>query len=131
MVAGSSLMNNNPKPSSPWFSVSGLILASLLLLLALFLYFRGDMRPTKMEQALSKLKPEMKKVEVKPLLADFRLILETNEVNHLDSMTKFYGTNRESTSYIIYAGSTAWLENCVVYFNSNDVVIGHYFHLGD
>ena len=89
------------------------------------------MRPTKMEQALSKLKPEMKKVEVKPLLADFRLILETNEVTHLDSMTKFYGTNRESTSYIIYAGATAWLEMCVVYFNSNDVVIGHYFHLGD
>ena len=45
------------------------------------------------EQTVSRLKPGMKRGEVKQVFASFNLIDETNVVYTLDSETKWYATN--------------------------------------
>jgi hypothetical protein len=102
-----------------------------LLVLLTLLMICGCGRPTKLEQTVSKLQPGMNKGEVKQLFTSFHLSGETNLIAHDINATKFYSTNRDCASTVVYGGSATWLEMCALYFDTNDVLIAHYYNLGD
>ena len=105
---------------------------SLLLLLIVFLVAGCDGRPTELERTASSLKLGMNKGEVKQLFADFHLSGETNAVFEIQSATKFYSTNKQCSSMIVYGSKHLLsLEMCAIYFDTNDVVIAHYYNLND
>jgi hypothetical protein len=100
------------------------------LLIIAFLLAGCNGRPTKLESMASSLKPGMNKSEVKQLFADFRLLSESNEVVKVNWATKWYNTNKESASWILYGPKQEFvptLESCMTYFDTNDVIIAQYY----
>jgi hypothetical protein len=94
----------------------------------------GPTAPTPLEQAISQLKPGMSKAEVKQVFASCHVIGETNAVltsRFMTSMTKYYSTNRESASRVVFTNGRSDSQSCAVYFNSNEVIVAHYFISGD
>jgi hypothetical protein len=103
----------------------------ILLVLLTLLMICGCGRPTKLEQTVSKLQPGMNKIEVKQLFTSFHLSGETNLVAHDINATNFYSTNKDCAYMIVYGGSATALEMCALYFDTNDVLVAHYYNLGD
>lgn len=73
----------------------------------------------------------MTKEDIKKLFSDLRLSVETNMVINVEVGTRFFGTNTQSASRVIYLDDSSWLEMCVIYFDSNNVVISYKHYLND
>ena len=103
---------------------------NLLVLLMLVLICGCGGRPTPLEQRALRLKSGMNKSEVKQLFADFQMISESNQVVKVNSATKWYGTNKESASWILYGPKQDFiptLESFMMYFDTNNIIIAHYY----
>lgn len=74
------------------------------------------------------LRPGMSKVEVQSFFEGFRTLIETNELTIVAGETKLYGSNRASSSVIMFGPKPGWLdlmESCTVYFDTNNIIIAH------
>jgi hypothetical protein len=75
---------------------------SKLPLFFLILLAAGCGRPTQLDRKAALLKPGMTKEELKSVFNGFRLQLETNEFTVVSGETKLYGSNRVSSSVIMF-----------------------------
>lgn len=108
----------------------------VLPLAALLLVMAGcNVRPTPLERTTFQLSSGMKKSEVKRLFASFEVTQETNQVLEIAWFTKFYKSNNLSASSITYAPRSSGLfhlwEGCIIYFDTNEVIVAHLYHLND
>lgn len=98
--------------------------------LLMVLLICGCGRSALFEQTALQLKPGMNKSEVKLLFADFRLIVESNKVSKINWATKWYNTNNESTSWLLYGPKQEFVptfESCIIYFDTNDIILAQYY----
>ena len=75
----------------------------------------------------------MTKNEVKNICANFEVLTDTNVVYQLDGDTKYFGTNKQSASKILYmekfTSQTHFFgESLTIYFDTNDVIIAYYYN---
>jgi hypothetical protein len=105
---------------------------NVCILLMLFLICGCGGRPTQMERTSFQLKAAMNKSEVKQLFAGFDFSSLSNEGYEVQGATKFYSSNKQCTSTLVFHPKSLFApEVCGVYFNSNDVIIAHYYNLND
>ena len=102
-----------------------------LLALLILLLICGCGGPARMEQTASELKAGMEKGEVKQLFANYELIEETNRHLEIWAAAKYYSTNKQSSSSLVYKGTAAALESCAVYFDSNNIIIAYSYDRGN
>ena len=85
-----------------------------------------------MERTAFLLKEGMNKTEVKATFAGYPILNETNEVMRVEDETKMFGTNRICCSRILFNHKQTWgslSDYCVVYFDTNDVIIAYEYTL--
>jgi hypothetical protein len=74
----------------------------------------------------------MTKNEVKAIFTDYPVLVETNEVKQVVGETKIYGTNRTCGSWIMFDHKRTWSalsDWCVIYFDTNNVIIAYEYLL--
>ena len=85
--------------------------------------------PTRLERTASRLAPGMDKSQVRQLFAHFVLWEDkTNGIYAVQAATKFYSTNKQCASMIVYRHKNILTPGeCSVYFDTNDDLIAHYY----
>ena len=92
-------------------------------------------RPTKLERTASGLKPGMTKQEVVLVFSGFTVRERTNKLTAIQGETKLYGTNRMFASKLMFGPRFTFtgslIEQCEVYFDTNDVIVAHSYEFMD
>jgi hypothetical protein len=71
----------------------------------------------------------MNKSEVKMLFADCLLLNESNELARLDLATKWYNTNGEYASWVLYRPQRILpFEYCKIYFDTNNIIVAQFYN---